>query len=603
MSVSLVGSIGKTSGTASPLTGVYGQTPTAGNSLLALIAAGSQTLEVGDITTSTTGWAHIGPGTVCMVSPGGGNTYVMVDAWAKATAAGSDTAPAFSQTLGSTGKELTCYILELNGADTSSLLDTSAIDQAGGPTTITFSLSSSAHVAASGEFAVTISAMLSGTSTTRTWTETGTGWTSGGVLPSGSSGLQSQLNYQANPTSGATLTDAGHFSSNSTAYGAALMIVISAAAEIITCTGAVKFKKFSVAGTSSEKSQVNAAVKFKKVKLSGTSAEKSAMTAAVKFKKITLSGMAGGKSAGSAAVKFKKIKIVASSVPHTFGNGTVKFKKFKIAVSAGLHPALAVAIKFKKFRLGGAGSVVVNARVSWDSLEHFYTTGVSNGVLYPKNSPGVAWNGLISVTEKGDPAVTPFFVDGQLYRSRYVPDAFSGTISAYMYPDEFNPYIGVVKGISSQVKPTFGLTYRNNREIHLVWNVLVSPSSDHYVSTGGDIDPNAFSWDFTTLPEDILYARPSAHLVVNTDEAYSDAIAALEDILYGNDANAASLPSPADVISLIESFAVVVVTDNGDGTWTATGPDDVITITGDIFSIDWPSAIFTDADDYQISSL
>jgi hypothetical protein len=216
-------------------------------------------------------------------------------------------------------------------------------------------------------------------------------------------------------------------------------------------------------------------------------------------------------------------------------------------------------------------------RVTWDDVRP-YSQGVKQGVLYPENSPGVAWNGLTSVTEKGDDSPSSLYIDGQKVRNKATPSAFAGTIKAFTYPDDFEPMIGLVSGISSQPRPSFGFCYRNNNEIHLVYNALVSPSSDQYSSLSGQPSPVEFSWDFTTQPAEIPGGRNSSHLVVLIDYSQSGAISSLEALLYGDDDNDPSLPDPAAVIDIFESNAVLRITDNGDGTWTAVGPDDVVTM-------------------------
>lgn len=243
-------------------------------------------------------------------------------------------------------------------------------------------------------------------------------------------------------------------------------------------------------------------------------------------------------------------------------------------------------------------------RISWDNPGRSYSLGVDMGVLYPKNSPGVPWNGLVSVTEKGDDSSTTLYVDGQRYRTRLAPSNFSGVISAFTYPDEFEPYIGLSGGITAQSRPTFGISWRTNREIHLVYNALAAPSSDEYSTISDQVNPVTFEWDFSTLPVKIPGGRPTAHLVIMLDYAHADAIAALEDVIYGDSANDPSLPDPADLFNLFDAFATLVIVDNHDGTWTATGPDDVITmLDSDTFQIDWPSAIFINATSYNIHSL
>lgn len=244
-------------------------------------------------------------------------------------------------------------------------------------------------------------------------------------------------------------------------------------------------------------------------------------------------------------------------------------------------------------------------RVTWDGAIRPYSQGVSSAVLYTRNSPGVPWNGLISVTEKGDDSSTSLSVDGQTVRNSITPSTFAGTISAFMYPDELEQYIGVNKGVTGQPKKSFGLTYRDNNEIHLVYNILVGSSSDKYQTLGGDTNPVAFSWDFTTLPEKIPGGRPSAHLVIMVDHAPAAAVSALEDIIYGDDANDSSLPDPTTVYQLFDAHAFLQIVDNGDGSWTAT--DNLGTILtmldGETFQINWSSAVVINADEYTIRSL
>jgi hypothetical protein len=211
---------------------------------------------------------------------------------------------------------------------------------------------------------------------------------------------------------------------------------------------------------------------------------------------------------------------------------------------------------------------------------------------------------LISVSEIGDAAPTARYFDGLKYMDEFQLGTYAGTISAFTYPDEFEPCIGLDAGITAQPRESFGFTYRDTREIHLVYNATVSPSSDQYSSLADSISLVAFAWDFSTFPVEVPFGRPTSHLVIVTDFADTDALAALEDILYGDDSNNPALPDPATVYELFESNALLRITDNGDGTWTADGPDSAITmLDSDTFQIDWPSALFIDADSYQIYSL
>ena len=62
------------------------------------------------------------------------------------------------------------------------------------------------------------------------------------------------------------------------------------------------------------------------------------------------------------------------------------------------------------------------SRLTWDKTgERYYETGVKQGVLYPiqadgRYSKGVAWNGLISVTESPSGAeAAPLYADDIKY--------------------------------------------------------------------------------------------------------------------------------------------------------------------------------------------
>jgi hypothetical protein len=243
-------------------------------------------------------------------------------------------------------------------------------------------------------------------------------------------------------------------------------------------------------------------------------------------------------------------------------------------------------------------------RIVWDALEdRSYSEGISQGVLFPGDGPGVAWNGLISVAESGESNQVPRYFDGQKYSNRNSSSSFSGTISAFTYPDELEPFIGVSGILTGQNRRFFGLSYRTNDEIHIIYNVLTAPSRQTFSSAGSEISPAAFEWGFSTKPVKIPGGKPSSHIVILISESKPSAISELEALIYGNDTNDSSLPSVSDILELFEASAELRITDHGDGTWTALGPDNVITVTGDMFTINWPSVVIVDSTTFQVSSL
>jgi hypothetical protein len=80
-------------------------------------------------------------------------------------------------------------------------------------------------------------------------------------------------------------------------------------------------------------------------------------------------------------------------------------------------------------------------------------------------------------------------------------------------------------------------------------------------------------------------------------------MSAIEDKLYDTDTDAPALPTVDELIAFYDVIAGLVITDNGDGTWTATAPNDVIRMLDDTtFEITSSTANFIDADSYTISS-
>jgi hypothetical protein len=74
--------------------------------------------------------------------------------------------------------------------------------------------------------------------------------------------------------------------------------------------------------------------------------------------------------------------------------------------------------------------------------------------------------------------------------------------------------------------------------------------------------------------------------------------------LYGDGISLPTLPQPSTLSSFIGSWVIIRITDNMDGTWTATGPDNLITnINPTTFQITQANAKYSDPDTYAVSDL
>lgn len=78
----------------------------------------------------------------------------------------------------------------------------------------------------------------------------------------------------------------------------------------------------------------------------------------------------------------------------------------------------------------------------------------------------------------------------------------------------------------------------------------------------------------------------------------------MEDILYGTDISDPHFPPMNELFELFVSLGVLIIIDNGDGTWQAVdNGEDYITMLDDTtFQIDNADATFLDSVTYQIST-
>lgn len=228
-------------------------------------------------------------------------------------------------------------------------------------------------------------------------------------------------------------------------------------------------------------------------------------------------------------------------------------------------------------------------RISWhEGNSRTFETGLDRGVLYLKNGAVVPWNGLVSVDEEGAESATAYYIDGQPYLFLPKRKEFAAALKAYTYPDEFASTMGLTEVadgmyLDSQAGDSFDLCYRTligngidgsdvGYKIHLVYNVTVVPQSLSYASVGSSVDPLEFSWEIRAVPVSLAGHHPTAHIIIDTRHLSPEKIMEIEDFLYGTSSiTVTALPRPTVLFDTLNFDDTVIITDNHDGTWTATG--------------------------------
>lgn len=217
----------------------------------------------------------------------------------------------------------------------------------------------------------------------------------------------------------------------------------------------------------------------------------------------------------------------------------------------------------------------MSKKLEWDKTgERFYETGVSQGVLYPRDTesgeytPGVAWNGLSAVTESPSGAEpTPIWADNQKYLNLLSAEEFGATVEAYTYPDEFAKCDGsaeLVQGvmIGQQDRAVFGMCYKtalgNDTEgnshgykLHMIYGAQAAPSERNYQTINDSPEPIAFSWELSTTPVNVTGHKPISSLVIDSTKADPTKLAELEKILYGDEMTDPRLPLPDEIKTLM----------------------------------------------------
>lgn len=222
------------------------------------------------------------------------------------------------------------------------------------------------------------------------------------------------------------------------------------------------------------------------------------------------------------------------------------------------------------------------AKLAWDMVgERVYETGVDHGVLYSPNAQGiydsgVAWNGLVTVTESPSGAeATPMYADNIKYLNLISAEDFGATIEAFTYPNAFakfdgsaSPVAGITVG--QQTRRPFGLSYRTRvgndvagsdfgYKLHLVYNALAAPTEKAYSTINDSPEAITFSWEVTTTPVEVPGFKPAAQMVIDSTQVPAAKMLELENLLYGTAGVDPKLPTPTEILALFAGSTIEVV--------------------------------------------
>lgn len=222
--------------------------------------------------------------------------------------------------------------------------------------------------------------------------------------------------------------------------------------------------------------------------------------------------------------------------------------------------------------------------------------GLDRGVFYsPIDSGrydyGVVWNGLISVDEVSiGGANTSYYYDGIKYLDVVEPRNYQATLSSYYVPQQFNQTLGeipVVPGfiLTKQKRTLFGLSYRTfvgpdlGYKIHLVYHVMASARDEAYSTVDSSGEPDVRSWVLDAVPPIGVKHKPTAHYILDSLKMNSDALDAIEHIIYGTDKTTARLPTIDELRDLVVLWNPLIIVPQ-----SATGLAGLVSGMGDLYT-------------------
>ena len=231
------------------------------------------------------------------------------------------------------------------------------------------------------------------------------------------------------------------------------------------------------------------------------------------------------------------------------------------------------------------------ARLTWDrKVDRIYETGASHCVLYVRKDEGgyehgVAWNGLISITEQASGAEpSAIYADDKKYVVLYSTEELAATLEAYQSPPEFKACDGTMEltegaHIGRQHKKTFALCYKTivgnavrgndfGYKLHIIYGCTARPSEKGYRTMADTTEPVTFSWELDSSPILVNGYRLTSIVTLDSRTISPNAMADIEDWLYGSADNDPTLINVEDIVEIINGasdYLYVYEDPNDDG--------------------------------------
>jgi hypothetical protein len=230
--------------------------------------------------------------------------------------------------------------------------------------------------------------------------------------------------------------------------------------------------------------------------------------------------------------------------------------------------------------------------IVWDEVgSRTYESGLDRGVIYLSDGSAIPWNGLVDVDEDVNANSSSVFYDGRQISELVTLGAYKGKIKAISYPEVVSELEGmgmITPGmlLSQQRPKVFALSYRTlvgndldgdaGYKIHVLYNVTMVSGGKSWTTITDDSEMVEFQWDISACADEVDGFAPTSSIALDSRLIDPALMEDIETRLWGSESTDPDLIPLADFVNYLYFEYKWKVVDNGDGTFTAITPDDLL---------------------------
>ena len=171
--------------------------------------------------------------------------------------------------------------------------------------------------------------------------------------------------------------------------------------------------------------------------------------------------------------------------------------------------------------------------------QHEY--GLSRGMIYPDNGPGLPWPGLVKVTPKLKHNMYPIYDNGKKYDIIGLPESTGIDVTALSLPTYVAEAVGFSMDSSGimydeQELQMFSLAYRtetenNGHKLVVQFNIMASLNDASSQTLEDTVTPSEFTITGESVPETVGVRQRASRIELSTRNTDRELLSAFDDAL------------------------------------------------------------------------